>query len=70
MKILGITDSHNSSACILENGNIIAACEEERFSRVKSDNGFPLQSVKVLLEEFNWSNKEIDYVAPPPCIQL
>ncbi|MEE9604950.1 MAG: carbamoyltransferase C-terminal domain-containing protein [Candidatus Scalindua sp.] len=66
MKILGITDSHNSSACILENGNIIAACEEERFSRVKSDNGFPLQSVKVLLEEFNWSNKEIDYVAVSP----
>lgn len=66
MKILGITDSHNSSACLLENGKIIAACEEERFTRIKADNGFPINSIKTLLEQNYSFQKEIDYVALSP----
>ena len=39
MKILGISCYfHDSAACIIDNGNIIAACQEERFSRKKNDD--------------------------------
>lgn len=42
---------HDSSACIIEDGKIIAAVDEERFSRKKHDNGFPAQSIKFCLKE-------------------
>jgi len=66
MKILGISDSHNSSACLLEDGKVISACEEERFTRVKAENGFPVNAIKVLLKEYNLIKEEIDYVAVSP----
>ncbi len=42
---------HNSAACLLRDGDILAAAEEERFSRVKHDRSFPAASVNYCLEE-------------------
>lgn len=42
MNLLGISCSyHDSAACLIQDGKVVAAAEEERFSRVKHDNGFP-----------------------------
>jgi len=46
MKILGLSfDYHDSAAVISDNGKIIAAAQEERFSRKKHDPGFPKESI-------------------------
>jgi carbamoyltransferase len=37
---------HDSAACLLEGGNIVAAAQEERFSRKKHDPRFPINAVK------------------------
>ena len=63
MYIIGISAYyHDSAACIIKNGEIIAACQEERFSRIKHDSGFPYNSIKYCVEASNISYKEIDYV--------
>lgn len=49
MVVLGISDSHNSSACLYENGRIIAAVNEERLRRVKNWAGFPEKAVEECL---------------------
>lgn len=50
--VLGITAYfHNSSACIVKDGKIIAAAEEERFTRIKHDNRFPIHAINYCLKE-------------------
>ncbi|HSJ12852.1 MAG TPA: carbamoyltransferase N-terminal domain-containing protein, partial [Longimicrobiales bacterium] len=50
--ILGISAFyHDSAACLLRNGEIVAAAQEERFSRRKGDAGFPTQAVEYCLRE-------------------
>ncbi len=50
--ILGISAFyHDSAACLLRDGEIVAAAQEERFSRIKGDPGFPTQSVNYCLRE-------------------
>jgi carbamoyltransferase len=52
MYILGISAFyHDSAACLLRDGEIIAAAQEERFTRQKHDPGFPHQAIKYCLEE-------------------
>lgn len=52
MYILGISAFyHDSAACLLNNGEIVGAVQEERFSRVKHDQNLPLQSINHLLKE-------------------
>jgi carbamoyltransferase len=64
MKILGISAFyHDSAACLIDDGKIIAACEEERFSRVKHDNNFPFNAVKKCLQMAKVNIEAIDYVA-------
>ena len=64
MIILGINAYHaDSSACILKNGELLAAVEEERFKRIKHWAGFPTQSIKYCLREAGVSIDEIDHVA-------
>ena len=54
MYILGINAYHgDSSACILKDGEVIAASEEERFRRIKHWAGFPTEAIKYCLEEAN-----------------
>ena len=41
MKILGINDGHGCSVAVMEEGQIKSVYEEERFTRLKMDSGFP-----------------------------
>ncbi|MCK5694929.1 MAG: hypothetical protein KAI08_18810, partial [Bacteroidales bacterium] len=51
MKILGISAFyHDSAAALLINGNIVAAAQEERFTRKKHDPGFPTHAIEYCLE--------------------
>jgi carbamoyltransferase len=63
MRILGITDSHDAGVCLLENGKIVYAANEERFSRKKLHWGFPTLSLKNLFEYTKISPSSIDQVA-------
>jgi carbamoyltransferase len=62
-RILGIAAFyHDSSATIVINGEIIAAAQEERFTRVKHTEAFPIQSIKYCLEEAGLTIDELDAV--------
>ena len=64
MKIIGINAFHaDSSACILVDGKLIAAVEEERFNRIKHWAGFPIESIKYCLEETNLTISDIDQIS-------
>jgi carbamoyltransferase len=63
MKILGISAYyHDSAACIVVDGEIIAAVQEERFTRKKHDFKFPEHAIKYCLSEASISPNEIDFV--------
>ena len=63
MKIIGISAFyHDSAACLIDNGEIISAVHEERFTRIKHDASFPKNSIKYLLEYSNLSGEEIDHI--------
>ncbi len=49
MAIIGIHDAHDAGAGLVENGEILGAINEERFTRKKNDVGFPANSIKYLL---------------------
>jgi carbamoyltransferase len=64
MNILGINAYHgDASACLVQNGQLIAAVEEERFTRVKHWAGFPSQSIRYCLEVAGLSVEQLDHVA-------
>ena len=63
MYILGISALyHDSAAAIIEDGNIIAAAQEERFTRIKHDNTLPVNAIKYCLDTANISMFEVDEV--------
>ncbi|MBX2952697.1 MAG: carbamoyltransferase [Leadbetterella sp.] len=63
MKILGISAFyHDSAASIVVNGEIIAAAQEERFTRKKHDAGFPANAVKFCLEYSGLELKDLDAI--------
>jgi carbamoyltransferase len=63
MYILGVSAFyHDSAACLLKDGEIIAAAQEERFTRKKHDAGFPSNAIKYCLEEAKISAIQIDNV--------
>jgi carbamoyltransferase len=63
MNILGISCFyHDSAACLLQHGNIIAAAQEERFSRKKHDPRFPHNALKYCLDEAGIGIDNIDYL--------
>ena len=64
MYILGISAFyHDSAACILKDGEIIAAAQEERFTRKKHDYHFPRQSIKFCLQRTGISVADLDYIS-------
>ncbi len=63
MKILGISAFyHDSAAAVIDGDNIIAAAQEERFTRKKHDPGFPVHAAKYCLEQAGWTIDELDAV--------
>lgn len=64
MNILGISAFyHDSAACLVRDGEIVAAAQEERFSRQKHDASFPQRAIDYCLAEAGISPRELDYVA-------
>jgi carbamoyltransferase len=62
--ILGISAYyHDSAAALLVDGRIVAAAQEERFSRVKHDSTFPKQAVEYCMAEAGLDAAQLDYVA-------
>ena len=64
MRILGISAFyHDSAAALVEDGKIIAAAQEERFTRKKHDASFPENAVQYCLKEAKATLKDVDFVA-------
>lgn len=62
--ILGLNAYHgDSSACILVDGELVAAAEEERFTRIKHWAGMPAEAIKYCLEEAGVGLGDVDHVA-------
>ena len=61
--ILGISCFyHDSAACLVQNGEIVAAAQEERFTRKKHDPGFPKNAIAYCLEEASITVHDLSYV--------
>ena len=61
--ILGIHDGHDASAALMINGEIIAAAQEERFTGLKGDYGYPKESVNFCLDFAGIKSKDLACVA-------
>jgi carbamoyltransferase len=61
--VLGISAFyHDSAAALLRDGEIVAAAQEERFSRIKHDHGFPSQAIRYCLKEAGISVDQVDWI--------
>ena len=61
--IIGISAFyHDSAACLLKNGKIIAAAQEERFTRKKHDSSYPYNAVEFVLKYGNLKLSEVDHI--------
>jgi len=63
VKILGVNFGHAAAAALLADGEIVAAIEEEKLSRVKGDSTFPKKAVSFVLERGQLLPEEIDILA-------
>ena len=63
MYILGINAYHGgASACLIRDGHVVAAAEEERFKRVKYWAGFPVEAIRYCLDEAGITVQEVDHI--------
>lgn len=64
MYVIGISAYYHDAACaIIKDGEIIAAAQEERFSRIKNDKDFPIRALQFCLDQANISIHDVDAVA-------
>lgn len=64
MYIIGISAFyHDSAACLLKNGKIIAAAQEERFTRIKHDHAFPINAINFCLNFAKIDIAEVEHIA-------
>lgn len=64
MNILGISAFyHDSAAVLVQDGNIVAAAQEERFSRIKHDPEFPIDACRFVMKHAGLTIEDIDLVA-------
>lgn len=64
MYVLGIgCYYHDSSACLIKDGKLLSAVQEERFTRKKHDSNFPNNAIKYCLKNARIKMKDVDYVA-------
>ena len=64
MRVLGISAFyHDSAAALIEDGKLVGAAQEERFTRKKHDAGFPQNAVEYCLDEAGIKLADVDYVA-------
>ena len=61
--ILGLSAFyHDSAAALVVDGDLVAAAQEERFTRIKHDPGFPTRAIEACLAEANLTLSDIDYI--------
>src|ERR671910_2994597 len=64
MRVLGISAFyHDSAAALIEDGHLVGAAQEERFTRKKHDSGFPQNAVQYCLDAAGIKLADVDYVA-------
>src|SRR5712675_1734772 len=64
MRVLGISAFyHDSAAALIEDGHLVGAAQEERFTRKKHDSGFPQNAVQFCLDRAGIKMADVDYVA-------
>ena len=64
MNILGISAFyHDSAACLVRDGKIVSAAQEERFTRKKHDFSFPKNAINYCLQDSGLKGKDLDFVA-------
>ena len=64
MNILGISAFyHDSAACLVQDGKIMSAAQEERFTRKKHDFSFPKHAIEYCLQDSGLRGKDLDFVA-------
>ena len=64
MNVLGLSSFvHDSAACLIKHGELIANVEEERFNRIKHTDAFPVQSIKYVLDAGGIEMSEVDAIA-------
>ncbi len=63
MRVLGVSNTRDSGAALIVDGRIIAAANEERFSRIKFDRTFPERSIEFVLDAGGLDVEEVDLVA-------
>lgn len=63
MLVLGIHEGHNSSACLLKDGQVVSYLQEERLSRIKNKTGFPVLAIKRILKDANINVLKLDAIA-------
>jgi carbamoyltransferase len=64
LNIIGISYGYHDSACaLLQDGRLVAAAQEERFTRVKNDKSFPRNALRYCLREAGLSIADVDHLA-------
>lgn len=63
MIIMGVTEAHDASACLMIDGEVIAAAQEERWTGLKGDYGLPVNAIKFCMEFAGVKADDIDIVA-------
>jgi carbamoyltransferase len=62
--VLGISSSHDSSACVFVDGELVSAVSEERLSRIKCDGSrLPQLAIDRCLAEAGFSRKDVTHIA-------
>jgi carbamoyltransferase len=63
MYIIGVSAYyHDSSACLFKNGELLFACEEEKFTGIKHDSSFPHKTIEYIFNTYKLSKEDIDCV--------
>ena len=63
IRILGLSAYyHDSAACLVEDGRVVAAAQEERFTRKRHDPAFPVHAIDYCLSEAGVTTAELDLV--------
>ena len=63
MYILGISSFyHDSSACLFKDGELVFACEEEKFTGIKHDSSFPINTIQYIFGYYNITYDDIEMV--------
>src|SRR5262245_47793232 len=65
MRILGLSNMRDAAAALVENGQIIAAAEEERFVRIKHVTALPVHAIRFCLQTAGLRLEDLDAVAVP-----